>query len=171
MKAQNNSGRLDPLNDPIQFGAHVGAKIPRLILINPGWYFWSIENGTLVKSFDKELLQQLFRKTTQINIPSASGKVIVADYFNIHGNGLTDVKLRPASDSGTILTSGEVVTKCVLDLSHAYYCASDSTKPNYAPVQNHVIDLYFGGSKANVTEDAAIRFFSNPANFANSEQS
>lgn len=169
MMTLRKANRLDPFRDPIQKGTYAGAKIPRLMLTNAGWFFWSMGQGTLVASFDRDLLQELFLKTTQIKIPPASGQVIVADYFSTPADGLTEVKLRPASEPGSALISEGVVTKCVLDLAHDYHCVRGFRAPVYDPIVNHVIDLYFGGSKGNVTEEAALQFFSTAANFASGE--
>jgi hypothetical protein len=83
---------LDPLCDPIQGGIHTVAKLPRMVLTDPAWFFWSMTQGSLISSFDKDLLQELFVKITQIRIPTAAGQIILADYISIPANGLIEAR-------------------------------------------------------------------------------
>jgi hypothetical protein len=163
MSAKSN---LDPLHDAIPDGKHVGSRIPRLAITNPGWLYWAINFGSLVRSFDEKKLQSLFRLTTRIAIPPDTNGAMVADYFSTEENGLLTVKLRPATQAAQGSPSGTLVTKSVLDLGHDYYDYRGVRRPIFDPIVDHVIDLYFDGSKGNVTEEAAIRFFSNQSNFA-----
>jgi hypothetical protein len=39
---------LDPLCDPIQGGIHTVAKLPRMVLTDPAWFFWSMTQGSLI---------------------------------------------------------------------------------------------------------------------------
>ena len=35
-----------------------------MVLTDPAWFFWSMTQGSLISSFDKDLLQELFVKIT-----------------------------------------------------------------------------------------------------------
>jgi hypothetical protein len=154
--------KLDPIHDAITYGTHAGAKIPTLIGRNPGWFLWSVNERSLVRSFDEEKLQALFTKATRIAVPDG----MVADYYSTATEGLVAVKLRRADESANVPTSGTLVTKNVLDLAHDFYAYRGCRRPVFDPVLDVVIDLYFGGSRGNVTEEAAIKFFSDQSNFA-----
>jgi hypothetical protein len=157
--------KLDPMHDAITHGTHAGAKIPTLIARNPAWFFWSLNERSLVRTFDEEKLQALFTKATRIAVHPK----MVADYYSTATKGLVAVKLRRADESVEISTSVTLVTKSVLDLAHDYYAYRGCRPPVFEPVLDHVIDLYFGGSKANVTEEAAFRFFNTGSNFSAAE--
>lgn len=154
--------KLDPMHDAITHGTHAGTKIPTLIARNPGWFFWSLNERSLVRSFDENKLQALFTKATRIAVP----KHMVADYYSTATDGLVAVKLRRTDESAETSTSGTLVTKDVLDLAHDYCSYRGCRRPVFDPVLDVVIDLYFGGSRGNVTEEAAIKFFSDQSNFA-----
>lgn len=168
MSAKSN---LDPLVDAIPDGKHAGATIPRLIFTSPAWFYWCINAGSLARSFDEEKLQSLFRLTTRIAIPPDKNGAMVADYFSTEENGLLAVKLRPVTQAAQGSPSGTLVTKSVLDLSHDYHDYRGVRKPIFDPIVDHVINLYFDGSKSKVTEEAALRFFANATNFVTPGQS
>jgi hypothetical protein len=154
--------QLDPMHDAITYGTHAGAKIPALILRRTDWFLWSLNERSLVRSFDEEKLQALFTKATRIAVSDG----MVADYYSTATEGLVAVKLRRADESAKIPTSGTLVTKNVLDLAHDFYAYRGCRRPVFDPVLDVVIDRHFGGSRANVTEEAAKNFFSDDSNFA-----
>jgi hypothetical protein len=158
----NKHNKLDPMRDAITHGTHAGAMIPALILRNTSWWLWSLNEGSLVKSFDKEKLQALFNKTTRIALPPN----IVADYYSTTADGLVTVILRRVDEPAETSTSGSLVTKNVLDLAHDYYAYRGLRRPVFDPILERVIEVHFGGSRANVTEEAAIRFFNDQSHFA-----
>jgi hypothetical protein len=165
MKTAFKGESLDPFNDPISGGKHAGERIPRLIVTNPGWFYWSMDKGNLKRSFDEEKLMELFQKSAQIIIPPDANGPVVADYYGTEADGLILVKLRSANLPVQASSSGIITTKNVLDLTHDYRASRGSRRPNYTPVLNRVIEVHFGGSRGNVTEEAAIRFFGDNSNF------
>ncbi len=150
------------MHDAITQGTHAGAYIPTLILRRTDWFLWSLNERSLVRSFDEEKLQALFTKATRITVPLN----MVADYYSTATEGLVAVKLRRADESAEIPTSGTLVTKNVLDLAHDYYAYRGLRRPVFDPVLERIIEVHFGGSRANVTEEAAKKFFSDQSNFA-----
>lgn len=169
MKHTSKGGSLDPFNDPVPGGKNAGDKLPRLALVETGWWFWCLNEGSLKRVFDAQKLQALFKLTTRIAIPAPADCSIVADYFSTSDDGLKIVKLRRADAEPECVTFETRATKSVLDIAHDYYAYRGCRAPVYDPVLEHVIDLYFGGSKGNVTVEAALQFFSTAANFASGE--
>lgn len=158
----NKHTKLDPMHDAITHGTHAGAYIPTLIVRRTDWFLWSLNERSLVRSFDEEKLQALFTKATRIAVP----KHLVADYYSTATDGLVAVKLRRADESAETSTSGTLVTKDVLDLAHDYCSYRGCRRPVFDPILERVIEVHFGGSRANVTEEAARKFFSDDSNFA-----
>lgn len=165
MNTCNKANKRDPISDPITGGKHAGERIPRLIVTNPGWFFWSMEHGKLQPSFDEEKLMELYRKSTQIIIPPDANGPVVADYYGTDADGLFLVKLRSANQPVEASSSEIITTKNVLDLAHDHRASRGLRRPNFTPVLQRVIEAHFGGSRANLTEEAAVKFFSDQSNF------
>lgn len=103
------------------FGKHEGTTLPRVIFLDPDWFFWAVEGGVFKgkRKLEKEA-SEIYLKARHIKIPQiVEGEKLVAEYgFHPTSCKFADLEIVPASQphhTGSTLT----YRKGVIDLGIA----------------------------------------------------
>jgi hypothetical protein len=146
----------------VDFGKYEGKTLPQIVLIDPDWFFWAVEEHIFNKSDElKAEANEIRRKATNIKIPSGSRVE-----YAIHPSAgeLASVSVVPASTPQHHGSSPTLVAE-VLDLSMARKIAPYDKLGGgiiVAAVKFHVLD----GRKTRLTRERCERFFNDDTNFA-----
>jgi len=149
----------------IGFGKYQGKTLPQIVLTDPDWFFWAIENNIFKSVTLRAEAEEIRRKATRIAIPVTNPSELKVEYTIHPGVGkLADVSVvpvrRPAHEgaSSTYRTDH-------FDLSMPRKIAPyDKTggKIILDAIKHHV----FGNRNARLTRARCEAFFEDDSNFA-----
>lgn len=147
----------------LSFGKYVGKSLPQLVLVDPDWFFWAMDNDVFKGSL-KVQAAELSKRATRIKIPDTETPGSAVEYIIHPGVGkLGDVRVVP---KGRPAHEGASPTrrKPYFDLSMARQISPyDKTggKLIVRAVKKHV----FGSEAAKITRERAEKFFSDAKYF------
>jgi hypothetical protein len=145
----------------VPFGKHKGKTLPQIVLVDPDWFFWAIEEQVFnypaqLKSEAKEIS----RKARRIKV---AAKTRVEYAIHPHARKLADVSVVPASTPRHDGSSPTYVED-VLDLSMARQIASYDKLGGQIIVRALKFHV-FGDENARLTRKRCEGFFDNDSNF------
>jgi hypothetical protein len=150
----------------VQFGKYKGKTLPQIVLIDPDWFFWAVENEIFNTSPELRIeADDICRKATRIKVVGAKGAKARVEYAIQPNIGkLADVSVLP---TGTPRHRGSSATfvRDYLDLSIARQIASYD-KFGGQIIARVVKRYVFGTTRARFTRQRCERFFSEDNNFA-----
>jgi hypothetical protein len=145
----------------VSFGKHKGKTLPQIVLVDPDWFFWAVEEQVFNRSAQlTSEAKEISRKARRIKVVA---KTRVEYAIHPHARKLADVSVVPAS---TPRHEGSSVTHVAdfLDLSTARQVAP------YDKLGGHIIVRalkfhVFGDENARLTRKRCEGFFDNDSNF------
>ena len=148
----------------VQFGKYNGKTLPQIILTDPDWFFWAVENDAFKSAALKAEASDIRRKATRIKIPASQPANSKVEYVIHPGVGkLGDVKVVPASQSAH---QGSSPTHRAdhFDLSVPRRIAPyDKTGGKF--VIGAIKHYVFGKKNARLTRQRCEQFFDDLSNF------
>ncbi len=150
---------------PLYFGKHQGKTLPQIVLTDPDWFFWAVENGVFQnKGSLAQEAEEVARKATRIRIPDAEGEERVAEYI-IHPptRKFSHMDIVPADQPGD-KGSSPTFRSHVIDLSVPRKIARYD-KLGCRSLLSSVKYTLFGNKSARMTKQRCEEFFDNPDNF------
>jgi hypothetical protein len=140
----------------LNFGKHSGKSLPEIILHDPDWFFWAIEDKVLDKRGFKAEARELDFKARNIKIPRPPSEHWRVKY-NFHRGRFIGFEFVQVSSAAETYPNR-------LDLSLAY------REKHYDKLGSKLLlrrfkAYYFGDQKARLTRKKCWEFFDNVANF------
>ncbi len=145
----------------IKFGEHKGKTLPELLMSDPDYFFWIVEEEVFYEGcrLDKEA-KELDRKARAIKIPQAYGEEMEAEY-RFHKGSFVSLKIVPKSTFE--YGSSETIRREVIDMSiPRLYKNYD--KPGNQLYLKTIKRLLFGNG-VRVTKRMCEEFFADDGNF------
>ena len=147
----------------VGFGKYAGKTLPQVVLIDPDWFFWAVEN----KVFDTPDLQaeaaEVYRKAMRIRIhqPDSVVEYVVPG----HIGKLTDVVVVPVAELREDFVEG--VHEGWFDL-YLPRLISPYDKTGNKIMLRAIRHYVFGNEKARLTKARCEAFFDDDSNFTTS---
>jgi hypothetical protein len=140
----------------LNFGKHCGKSLPEIILHDPDWFFWAIEDNVLDKRAFKAEACELDFKTRNIRIPRPPSEHCCVKY-NFHRGSFIGFELVQVSSAAEAS-----LTRLDLSVPHR--------QKHYDKYGSRLLlrdfrTYYFGDQKARLTRKKCWEFFDNAANF------
>lgn len=147
----------------ITFGKHAGKTLPQILLNDPDWFFWALEQGTVFKGSLLDEAKDLYRKSRTIKIPRPNPNDFHIEYvFQADGTfahfDIVDAN-RPSHVGSSITHRSTHLDFSVVRSSRIY--DKTGNKLFLSCFRYH----FFGSGSAYLTKDRAESFFSDPNNF------
>jgi hypothetical protein len=140
----------------LNFGKHSGKSLPEIILHDPDWFFWAIDEEVLARTAIKAEAHELDFKARNIRIPRPPSEHCCVKYNFHRGSfiGFEFVQVSAATEAHPNR----------LDLSVPY------REKRYDKLGSKLLlrdfrTYYFGDRKARLTREKCWEFFDNAANF------
>jgi hypothetical protein len=146
----------------LQFGKHKGKTLPQVLFTDPDWFFWAYDEEGVRERLGAEGAE-LYRRATRILIPQEGPEELVAEYV-IHPDGtFADLniipKSRPAHEGGS-----PTVRYTYIDLSFPRRLRGYD-KLGCKMLVAALKGVYFGDTKARMTQQRCEKFFEDKKNF------
>jgi hypothetical protein len=151
----------------VWFGKHKGKTLPQIVLTDPDWFFWAIEEHVFNRSAHlTSEAKEISRKARRIKV---AAKTRVEYAIHPHARKLADVSVVPASTPRHEGSSPTYVED-VLDLSMARKISSYDKLGGQIIVRALKFHV-FGNENVRLTRQRCERFFNDDSNFAVQGQS
>ena len=146
----------------VPFGKHNGKTLPQIVLVEPDWFFWAIEEQVFKWSAQlTSEAKEISRKARRIKVPA---KTRVEYAIHPHAGKLADVSVVPASTPRHDGSSAILVEK-FLDLSMARQIAPYDKLGGQIIVRALKFHV-FGNENVRFTRQRCENFFNDDSNFA-----
>ena len=148
----------------VNFGKHKGKTLPQIVLTDPDWFFWAVENEAFNAALKAEA-DDILRKATRIRIPDLGGSKSKVQYVLQPGSGkLAEVQVVPAHQPAHEGASSTIL-RDYFDLSVPRQISSYDKAGGQIIVR--AIKLFvFGNVSAQLTKSVCEKFFADDINFA-----
>jgi hypothetical protein len=140
----------------LNFGKHSGKSLPEILLNDPDWFFWAIDEEVLAKTATKAEARDLNFKARNIKIPRPPKEHWRVQY-NVYREGFMGFEFVQVSSAAEAHPNR-------LDLSVPH------RETHYDKLGNKLLlrsfkTYYFGDRKTRLTRKKCWEFFDNAANF------
>ncbi len=149
----------------VYFGKHKGKTLPQIVMSDPDYFFWAVENGVFQnKGPLAREAEEVARKATTIRIPVAEGEECLAEYIIHPPTGkFSHMEIVPA-DQPDHEGSSPTFRSHVINLSVPRMIAKYD-KLGCRSLLSSVKSILFGNESARMTQRRCEAFFDNPDNF------
>jgi hypothetical protein len=149
----------------VNFGKYAGKALPQIVLRDPDWFFWAVENQIFKSPQLKGEANDIYRKATRIRVTGPKGCKAKVEYaIHPHVNKLADVSVIPESQPQHRGSSPTLVED-VFDLSMARQISPYDKfggKIIVRSLKHHV----FGNGNTRLTRHRCEKFFDDDSHFA-----
>ena len=149
---------------PLCFGKYIGNTLPQVILHDPDWFFWTIEDNVIKRHQPEILLEAkcLARKARRINPRLKDGYVL--EYL-IHPGDKKLCDVRPVRATDPLHQGSSPATRLkVLDLRFAH--RKNRFDKEGSRILLRMLRMIHFGESQQLTKRRCEEFFENEANFA-----
>jgi len=147
----------------LTFGKYRGKTLPRIVLSDPDWFFWAMENNVFLKYGERlaKEAKDIDNKARNIRIPCKEGEDLVAEYVIHYTTTVCGMEIVPRSKP---LYDASSDRKDVIDLSmpHRY---KNYDKLGAKFLLKNAKEYLFGDSKYYLTRARCEAFFEDNSNF------
>lgn len=148
----------------LKFGKYQGKSLPQIVLIDPDYFYWAIENGVFKTGQLALEADDILYKSKNIKIPASQPPNSLVEYVFEYSSGkLADVKIVPKNQiahSGSSGTHRNVTFDMSIPRQKAPY---DKLGGKF--ITTAIKKYVFGNAATRLTKKKCEDFFDDPNNF------
>ena len=149
---------------PLKFGKHRGKTLPQIVMSDPDWFFWAMENKVLK---DKNAIEGaiIYKRARSIRVPNNEHGKYEIEYV-IHPNGGVFSEMRIVRVEDPVHPGGSrTIRRAVIDMALPRSLRGYD-KSGYRLFLHNLKFILFGDSNRRMTKERCEDFFDNRDNFA-----